>query len=193
MPTFLVLLLIGFASNLLSAFTSAFSLKWGRRAGRVLTVLLRDISGIPVWATGFAVAASIASPPLIEPGGISLVIAWCLIAAGGLIIIVALVPLGWRAVAPSAGDTLVDRGPYRYVRHPIHAGALLEFIGLALSRPTVPVLSACGIGVVWLGLQSRLEELDLLRRMPGYREYRQRVPAFLPRRGRRRHEGSTRR
>jgi hypothetical protein len=50
---FLVPLMFGFAANLASAFTTAFSRRWGERRGAVITAVLRDILGIPVWVLGF--------------------------------------------------------------------------------------------------------------------------------------------
>jgi protein-S-isoprenylcysteine O-methyltransferase Ste14 len=56
----------------------------------------------------------------------------------------------------------------------------LGFAGLALLRPTATVVLACTLGVVWLIVQARLEELDLVQRLPAYREYMQQVPRFFP-------------
>lgn len=36
-------------------------------------------------------------------------------------------------VAVHSGQTVVDAGPYRYVRHPSYTGALLTLIGLGLA------------------------------------------------------------
>ena len=55
------------------------------------------------------------------------------------------------------------------------------FAGLALLRPSAPWLLACALCCVFFALQGRLEEIDLLQRMPAYRAYRQQVPALLPR------------
>lgn len=178
-----VLLVLGFAFNLASAFTSTFARWWGTPRGRLATVLLRDVFGIPVWASGFAYAAVAISPRQFAPGVLVTAAALVSVAVGALIIVAALVALGWRSAAPSITDTLVERGPYAYIRHPIHVGTFLEFIGLALLRPTEPVFLACALGVVWLSLQSGLEERDLVKRMPEYREYMRRVPGFIPRPG----------
>jgi protein-S-isoprenylcysteine O-methyltransferase Ste14 len=43
------------------------------------------------------------------------------------------------------------------------------------------VLVACGLGVTWAAIQARLEEADLVRRMPQYRAYMAEVPGFVPR------------
>ncbi len=82
---------------------------------------------------------------------------------------------------PSVRDTLVRHGLYAYVRHPIYAGALLIFAGLALLRPTSAVVLASAIGFIWALIQARLEEMDLVQRLPAYREYMQQVPRFVPR------------
>ena len=178
---FLVPLVLGFACNLASAFTTAFSRRWGERRGSIVTVILRDVLGIPVWAIGFVVAIRTPSLTLIGSSVFTDVVGWLVIGVGAAIIVVALVTIRLHAAVPSTGDPLVHTGIYAYVRHPIHAGTFLEFTGLFLIRPTLAVASACALGVVWVLLQTRFEELDLLQRMPSYREYMTRVPRFLPR------------
>ena len=82
---------------------------------------------------------------------------------------------------PSVKDTLVRNGLYAYVRHPIYSGGFFLLAGLALIRPTAAFAAACGLGFIWLIVQARLEETDLLQRMPDYRDYMKQVPRFLPR------------
>ena len=67
------------------------------------------------------------------------------------------------------------------MRHAIHPGTLLESAGLCLVWPSLAVALACGLWVLWVVLQTRLEERDLLLRLPGYHAYMQRVPRFVPR------------
>jgi len=69
------------------------------------------------------------------------------------------------------------------VRHPIYSGGMLIAVGLALLKPTSTVVLACAFGFVWLIIQARLEEIDLLQRLPGYPEYMKEVPRFIPRMG----------
>ena len=57
MYLFLLFLILGFFFNLASAFTAAFSRRFGDRCGSLLTVLLRNVLGIPVWTIGFILAA----------------------------------------------------------------------------------------------------------------------------------------
>jgi protein-S-isoprenylcysteine O-methyltransferase Ste14 len=178
---FLVPLLLGFACNLASAFTLVYSKKWGERAGSAITILLRDVFGIPVWGFGFALAATAASPVLIRPATGLTLAGWLGIAAGAVVIVIALVTIRARAAAPTAHDSLAQTGIYSRIRHPIHTGTLLEFLGIVLVRPSLSVTLACGLGVVWVILQTRFEEWDLVRRIPGYREYMGRVPRFIPR------------
>jgi len=54
-------------------------------------------------------------------------------------------------------------------------------LGAMLLKPTSIFPLASALGVVWLFIQARLEEIDLLQRMPEYREYMKKVPRFLPR------------
>ncbi len=178
---FLVPLTIGFICNFASAFTNAYSTKWGERTGSIVTVLLRDVLGIPVWGLGFALAAISESPQLFYPGIAVTVLGWILIAAGAAVIVAALWTIQMRAAAPTARDALAETGIYARIRHPIHTGTILEFLGILLFRPSAALALACAMGLVWVLLQTRYEEWDLLRRIPGYRGYMDRVPRFIPR------------
>jgi protein-S-isoprenylcysteine O-methyltransferase Ste14 len=56
----------------------------------------------------------------------------------------------------------------------------MELTGLFLWIPKISVLMACLTVVIWVMIQARLEEMDLVERLPVYKEYIQRVPRFLP-------------
>jgi protein-S-isoprenylcysteine O-methyltransferase Ste14 len=180
---FLIPLIIGFTFNVLSAFTAAFSRKWGNRRGSLVTVLFRDILGIPVWVIGFCLASIAPSPYLFGRASGVEIAGWCLIAAGGLIIVVALISIRLRSLAPTIKDSLARSGLYANIRHPIHSGTILEFLGLFLVRPSATIGAACALGVIWVFMQTMFEEQDLLQRIPEYREYIDRVPRFFPRIG----------
>ena len=177
---FLIPLVLGFLSNLASALTTRYSVKWGKTGGTFITILLRDIFGIPVWAIGFVMAISESSHMLYEVTLIFKIIGWLIIGIGGVIIIVALVSIRTKAAAPSTSDSLVKDGIYSVIRHPIHSGTFLEFIGLFILWPSLQVGIACALGIIWILLQSGLEEKDLMTRIPEYKEYKSRVPAFIP-------------
>jgi protein-S-isoprenylcysteine O-methyltransferase Ste14 len=181
MLLFLIPLVLGFALGAASAFTTAFSRRWGERRGQQITFVLRNVLGIPLWVVGLGLAVRTRSPVVFSSTPVAEVLGWLLLAGGSAIQILALLALRWRAAAPSTQDSLVEHGPYGHIRHPIYAGLLLEFAGLVLVRPTRAAGLACVIGVAWVHIQARCEERDLLQRLPAYREYMKRVPRFLPR------------
>ena len=147
---FLIPLIIGFTFNVLSAFTAAFSRKWGDRRGSLATLLFRDILGIPVWMIGFCLASLAPAPYLFGRAPGVEIAGWCLIAAGGLIIVVALISIRLRSLAPTRKDFLARSGLYAKIRHPIHSGTILEFLGLVLVRPSATLGLACALGVIWV-------------------------------------------
>jgi protein-S-isoprenylcysteine O-methyltransferase len=70
-----------------------------------------------------------------------------------LLIFVAGVALRWYAivhlgrlftvdVSIAADHRLIDSGPYRFIRHPSYAGALLAFLGLGVAMGSLPALAA---------------------------------------------------
>jgi len=75
---------------------------------------------------------------------------------------------------------LVDRGPYRWVRHPLYAGEIVASLGLAIG---VNSLVAAAIWLVLCGLQAYRalrEEQVLLQALPGYRDYQSHTAALMP-------------
>ena len=179
---FLVPLLIGFALNVASAFTAEWSARWGERRGALVTALLRNVFGIPVWVVGVILAVRAASPDLFAATPATEAAGWLFLGAGSVVIGLALHALRAKAALPSAGDALVERGLYARIRHPIHAGMFLVWISVVLIHPTVAVALAAGLGAVWTLVQTGAEETDLLRRIPAYGDYMSRVPRFIPRR-----------
>jgi len=177
---FLAPLLTSFFFNSASAFTSYYSRLLGERWGRIACVVLRDVLGIPVWAIGYVMAVRAPAAYLYKPTLLTTVLAWLLILAGGVVILLGLKSLKGRAAAPSVQDTLVTQGIYSHIRHPLYSGMLLELIGVCIYVPTLTVFVACGLGSIWVMIQARLEEMDLVQRLPAYQEYMQQVPRFVP-------------
>ena len=149
----------------------------GRRPHPALLVLL-----VAATVAGLALierrAGRFAAPPWLASAGLAL-------AAGGLVLHVrARRALGasWSGVVTvRAAQTVVERGPYAVVRHPIYASLLLLAAGSFLAHPSVG--TACltlGFGV-GLGLKIVVEE-RVLRRVLGaaYTSYAARVPALVP-------------
>ena len=110
-----------------------------------------------------------------------------LLAAGVLVAVAAFASLG-RAVhiapQPLPGASLVDRGIYRYLRHPMYTAAVLVSIGLVLLQPQVTVLTAALAVIVFYLIKARYEEPLLLERYPDYAAYRARTRGVLLLRGR---------
>ncbi len=177
---FLVPLVFGFMLAGASAFTAAYSRRWGERGGKTATSILRNFFGIPLGSIGLVLAWLQPAPQLLVSGGVTTALSWLLIVAGFVPVLWGHLALGWRTHFPSMKDTLKRDGLYAHVRHPIYSGGFLMFVGLALLKPTTTVVLACVLGLVWLIAQARLEEIDLLQRMPGYRQYMNEVPRFVP-------------
>jgi protein-S-isoprenylcysteine O-methyltransferase Ste14 len=186
MRAVLIPLLLGFTCDAASAFTAAFSRRWGARHGQWVTFVLRNVLGIPLWVVGLGLAVRSPSPVLFAVPALLEALGWGLLAAGCGVQVLALASLRGRAAKPSMADALVEHGVYGHIRHPIYAGLLLEFAALILLKPRRTVALACALGMLWALLQARLEEVDLLQRMPAYRDYLGRVPRFIPRRRRQR-------
>ena len=85
-----------------------------------------------------------------------------------------------RAVVPS-DLPVVDRGPYRFIRHPNYVALGLEFLGLPLIGGAY--LSAVGLGVTnALLLRRRIgDEEELLMAITAYRQRMAHKPRFVPR------------
>ncbi len=180
MYLFLVPLLLGFASDCASAFTTAYSHRWGERGGQATAFILRSIFGIPLWFIGLVLALRSPSTARIAQGPALVIPGWVLILGGCVPMVIGLLNLRSSAALPLMQDGLVERGIYTRIRHPIYTGMLLEFTGLALLNPKPTALLACGLGLGWVFVNARLEELDLMQRIPAYREYMRRVPRFFP-------------
>jgi len=83
------------------------------------------------------------------------------------------------AVLAQARD-LVDRGPYKWVRHPLYTGEIVSSLGVAIAMNSLAAL-ACWIGLCGLQVYRALrEEQVLLEALPAYQEYRNRTAAILP-------------
>jgi protein-S-isoprenylcysteine O-methyltransferase len=85
-------------------------------------------------------------------------------------------------VSISTEHKLIDSGPYRYVRHPSYAGALLAFVGLgfcfgnwlSILFLTVPIVGA----FLW---RIRIEESALAEALgEDYRAYKRRTKRLVP-------------
>lgn len=74
------------------------------------------------------------------------------------------------------GQVLIDTGPYRRVRHPMYAGALLIFLGMPFALGSWWGLPFSALIVAVLAWRLTAEERFLVQHLAGYDEYRRRVP-----------------
>ncbi len=78
-------------------------------------------------------------------------------------------------VQADRGQTVVTSGPYRIVRHPMYAGAVLFFVGTPLLLGSWWGLLPVPVGVVGLGIRAVGEERMLRQALVGYEAYAARV------------------
>ena len=81
---------------------------------------------------------------------------------------------------PRQGATLVRGGPFRIVRHPMYAGAILAGVGWSLYVQGSLTLAWALLLFVLFDVKSRREELWLDERFPEYDAYRRRVRKLIP-------------
>ncbi len=70
---------------------------------------------------------------------------------------------------------VVSSGPYRWVRHPGYAGALLTYIATPLLLDSPWAFLPALFLIIVLVIRTSLEDATLHNRLDGYREYAQRV------------------
>jgi protein-S-isoprenylcysteine O-methyltransferase Ste14 len=75
---------------------------------------------------------------------------------------------------PSKKATLVERGPYRLVRHPVYLAGLLVFLGYGLLS-TVPATAAVPLLAALWHFKAGVEERHLAERFLDYADYQRRV------------------
>lgn len=115
---------------------------------------------------------------------------WVSGAAGGIVFLAglwlavrAILDLGDSLTAlpkPRHRATLVERGVYRRIRHPIYGGAILGCFGWALATASFVSLCAAAATALVLTLKSVREEAWLSERYDGYAAYRTRTWRLLP-------------
>jgi protein-S-isoprenylcysteine O-methyltransferase Ste14 len=88
---------------------------------------------------------------------------------------------GWgMPMTVRAKPTLVRRGPYRVVRHPIYSGLLLALIGSALATGSGFLPAAIGGGAYFV-MSLRVEEADMAASFPDeYPEYVKQTKRLIP-------------
>src|SRR5579863_2603726 len=115
-----------------------------------------------------------------SPGGAQQWAGDALVAGGTAWAVWSLRCLGRSVSVLAQARVLVERGPYRWIRHPLYTGEIVSSLGLALLAGSLAALA------VWLGLcflqayRALREEQLLMAAMPAYRGYQARTAALLP-------------
>jgi len=79
------------------------------------------------------------------------------------------------------GHELIQRGPYRYVRHPIYTGILTMCFGTAIEIGRLRGWLALPLMMVAFWIKLKQEEALMLRHFPDeYPDYQKRVKALIP-------------
>lgn len=81
---------------------------------------------------------------------------------------------------PLAGGSLVTRGPYALVRHPIYSALILGTFGWSLVRGSLPGVLLAALLLVFFDLKARREERWLAEAYGEYDAYRRRVRKLIP-------------
>ena len=129
----------------------------------------RTLPGLATWPAQFA--------------GISLFTGASLMAAGGCLALASVLRLGANLTPlpyPKAGAALVQRGPYRLVRHPIYAGVILLAYGWAIAVRSWLTLAYATILLIFFEIKATREERWLVDTYPEYPEYQRRVRKLIP-------------
>ena len=81
---------------------------------------------------------------------------------------------------PRDGNTLSQRGIYRFVRHPMYTAVILCGVAVSCGAPSLARWIALGVCVVVLVLKVRYEEGVLTARHPDYPQRMKDVPRLFP-------------
>jgi protein-S-isoprenylcysteine O-methyltransferase Ste14 len=77
------------------------------------------------------------------------------------------------------GHTVVQHGPYRFVRHPLYTARIVLITGVALTLGSWSALVPAAVNALLLVIRTALEDRLLTMELPGYREYAKYVPERL--------------
>lgn len=118
------------------------------------------------WTGGVPVAAQLAA------------LAVCALGYDGLFVwATAANPFFSRVVRIQAerGHTTVTGGPYRYIRHPAYAGAILYELFVSALLASWPAMIISCMSVLFLVIRTALEDRTLCAELTGYADYARRV------------------
>ena len=87
-------------------------------------------------------------------------------------------------VVTRRAHTLVTKGPYRFVRHPLYSTAALGFLANALTTANWFIAITGTVALALIVVRTTIEEEHLVKRFgDDYRQYMQQTGRFFPRLG----------
>jgi len=129
----------------------------------------RTIAGLPDWP-------NVVSRIALFFGFALMAVGICLLLAGLFRLGPNLTPLPF----PKPTATLVETGPYRFVRHPMYSGGIMLAYGWALYVHGWLTLIYATVLLIFLNLKSAREEQWLVAKFPEYPSYQRRVRKLIP-------------
>ena len=136
-------------------------------SGQILLMALVAVAAVlgPHWPAGLVLA----------------IVGVVVVVAGGLAMFWGGRTLGRSlTIYPSPRGQHLERGPYRFIRHPMYGGGILVAVGAALASSPVALAPALALAPFLL-FKARYEERLLTQADPGYGEYLSRVrKRFFP-------------
>lgn len=128
---------------------------------------------------------SIASPYLLPTEGTVRYISLVFASFGVIIIRISFKHYSFKTfvgLSPDQDQRLQQDGILQHVRHPLYSGTILILLGFFLFNPNWPTLVSVICSFAYLPIGIYLEEQKLITHYgKTYLEYRERVPALLPR------------
>ncbi len=89
-------------------------------------------------------------------------------------------PGGFRVQADPGCGTLLRKGPYRFLRHPMYAAALLFLWAAVLAHRSIATVLVGLAATAAVALRILVEERLLRARFPGYAAYARSTRALVP-------------
>ena len=78
------------------------------------------------------------------------------------------------------GHSLIQTGPYKYVRHPIYTGMLLAFVGSAVAIGEWRGILSVALALLAFVLKIRVEEVGMRKTFAEYERYQRTTAALIP-------------
>ncbi len=133
--------------------------------GGALLPLVAGLDALFGWSAGFSLPVELAALILLVAG----------YALSSYALIENAFFSGMVRIQTDRGHRVISSGPYRWLRHPGYAGALLAYLATPLFLDSVLTFLPAMFLTVVLVIRTRLEDRALQAELDGYRDYASRV------------------